>query len=103
MHQPHAVNRKIKRVTRLVILPDYQGIGLGTKLLEAIADEYTSKGYDFSIKTSAKNLIHALSRNGKWVLISYCASSGGKRTAKIDRNRKSLRSNCKMASFFYKR
>lgn len=103
LHQPHAVNRKIKRVTRLVILPDYQGIGLGTKLLETIADEYTSKGYDFSIKTSAKNLIHALSRNGKWVLISYCASSSGKRTAKIDRNRKSLRSNCKMASFFYKR
>lgn len=25
------LNKKIKRVSRLVILPDYQGIGLGTK------------------------------------------------------------------------
>ena len=62
LHQPHSINKKIKRVSRLVILPDYQGIGLGTKFLNEIAKMYINDGYDFSIITSAKNLINALKK-----------------------------------------
>lgn len=40
LHQPHPINKKLKRVSRLVILPDYQGIGLGTKFLNEIAKIY---------------------------------------------------------------
>lgn len=56
-------------MTRLVILPDYQGIGLGTRFLNAVASFYTE--YDFMITTSAKNLIHALNKSDKWVLKRY--------------------------------
>ena len=35
------------RPTRTVILPDYQGLGIGTKLSEAIGDIYLEKGYKF--------------------------------------------------------
>lgn len=66
IHYPHPKNKKIKKVTRLVILPDYQGIGLGTRFLESVADLYPNN--DFMITTSAKNLIHALNKNKSWIL-----------------------------------
>jgi GNAT superfamily N-acetyltransferase len=102
LHQPHGFNKKIKRVSRLVILPDYQGIGLGTKLLEFIANIYKLRGFDFSIKTSAKNLIVALKKSNKWIFVSYGKSICSSNKNAIDYKRKSLRSDCNSASFFYK-
>lgn len=69
IHFPHPKNKKIKKVTRLVILPDYQGIGLGTRFLNAVATFYDD--FDFFITTSAKNLIHALNKNDQWSLKRY--------------------------------
>lgn len=102
MHQPHNLNKKIKRCTRLVVLPDYQGIGLGTKLLESVAKIYKSQGYDFSIVTSAKNLIKALNSKKQWTLKRYSGAKPSNNKNAIDYRRDSMRSNCKTASFFYK-
>ena len=71
LHFPHPNNRKIKAVTRLVILPDYQGIGLGRKFLNAVGDMYVAQGYDFMICTSAKNLMMALRNDPTWVMSRY--------------------------------
>ena len=80
IHQPHGINKKIKRVSRIVVLPDYQGIGIGTRFLTEIAKIYKNKGYDFSIVTSAKNMIKSLYKNDKWIMIrnSYCKCSSEK-------------------------
>lgn len=103
MHQPHPVNTKLKRVSRLVILPDYQGIGLGTKFLNEIAKIYIEQGFDFSIITSAKNLISSLRKNDKWCMYSYKKQKPTFcKTSKIDKNRK-VRSECYVASFMYKK
>ena len=105
LHQPHPTNKKIKRCSRLVILPDYQGIGLGTKFLNFVADYVTKQGYDFELITSAKNMIQALKNNEHWVLSRYSQQQYSK-TGKIDRKDlrlKSLRNNCKSATFFYRR
>ena len=87
IHFPHPKNRKIKKVTRLVILPDYQGIGLGTRFLNVVATFYND--FDFSITTSAKNLIHALNRNDQWTLkrhdISGKQTTGKQQFKKIQR------------------
>lgn len=86
----------------MVILPDYQGIGLGTKFLNEIAKIYIKQGYDFSIITSAKNLINALRKRKEWCMYRYSIKKiTTSKTAKIDRNRK-LR-DCYNASFMYKR
>lgn len=103
IHQPHAVNKKIKRVCRLVVLPDYQGIGIATKFLNCMAKHYTAEGYDFSIVTSAKNLIYALKKSNDWLLQRYSASSSSNSKLAIDHKRKSMRTQCKTASFFYKK
>jgi GNAT superfamily N-acetyltransferase len=103
LHQPHNVNKQIKRVCRLVILPDYQGIGLGTKFLNIVARMYSAQGFDFSIVTSAKNMIGALNKSNEWVLARYSVNQSSNNKNAIDGNRKTLRNNCKTASFFYKR
>lgn len=101
IHQPHSINTKIKRVSRLVILPDYQGIGLGTKFLNEMAKYYSKQGYDFSIISSAKNLIGALKKDSKWCLYSYQKSKKSK-TGKIDSLRET-RNDVYTARFMYKK
>jgi GNAT superfamily N-acetyltransferase len=101
LHQPNGYNTKIKRVSRLVILPDYQGIGLGTKFLNNVAQYYYNLGFDFEIITSAKNLIHSLNNKNNWSLHRLSQVKMNKSyKCKIDFNRQTRQ--CKTASFFYK-
>lgn len=101
LHQPHPKNKKLKRISRLVILPDYQGIGLGTKFITKLGEYYEDLGFQLTIDTSAKNMIMALNKNSKWILFNYSAhkkpKSGG-----IDSCRNNIRNKCKVASFKYK-
>lgn len=101
IHFPHPVNSKIKKVTRLVILPDYQGIGLGTKFLTDVAEHYDELGFDFRITTSAKNLIKSLNRKPMWGIESY---GRHKKSNTMKKELfKNFRGHVKTASFkFYK-
>lgn len=101
IHQPHAKNAKMKRVSRLVVLPDYQGIGIGYKFLNAIAEIYKAKGFDFTIVTSAKNLIYRLYRSDEWIMRALTVSKCNP-TSKIDYGRASMRRNNKTGRFVYK-
>ena len=100
IHQPHPRHMNLKRVSRLVILPDYQGIGLGTKLLTFTAKYWNDKGMDLCIDTSAKNLIASLKNNPNWRMYSYAKTKQSK-NGKIDKQRK-LRSNAYTGRFMYK-
>lgn len=51
-HFPHPKNPKIKSVHRLVVRPDYQGIGVGIRFLENVGRIYVDMGFDFHITTS---------------------------------------------------
>lgn len=83
-------------------MPDYQGIGLGTKFLEFIAERYIKLGYDFSIITSAKNLIYSLKKSSKWCLTRYnIVKNDIKGKSKIDSKIKHR--ECPTASFVYKK
>ena len=95
IHFPHPKNKKIKKVTRLVVLPDYQGIGLGVAFLNAVAEIY--KGYDFRITTSAKNLIYALNKHKNWRLDDY----GRHKVSKTFSMQNTFRGSVKTASFIY--
>lgn len=100
LHQPHPANPKLKRCSRLVILPDYQGIGLGTRFLNAVARHYIEQGFDFTIVTSAKNMIGALKRSDDWLCIRYGVSKTSNVPATISAK---TRNTCKTASFKFKR
>lgn len=99
IHFPHPTNTKIKKVTRLVILPDYQGIGLGTRFLTEIAKYYDELGFDFRITTSAKNLIRSLNKKSMWGIESY---GRHKKTSSMKKELlKTFRGHVKTASFKY--
>lgn len=60
-----------KRVHRLVVLPDYQGIGIGTTFIKEIAEIIVSRGYELNLTTTTPSLVHALKNNKNWILARY--------------------------------
>ena len=64
------------RVSRLVVLPDYQGIGIGTQFLTAIAEYWTAKtGTPLFITTSNLQLRN-INRKSSWRLTRIGHVSG---------------------------
>lgn len=58
------------RVSRLVVLPDYQGLGFGIKLLNYFGSLYKNIGKTLYIKTSNPSLFMGMQRNEKnWHLV----------------------------------
>jgi len=77
LHLPNK-DPRIKKVHRLVILPDYQGAGFGIRFLEEIARVYKKDKWRFTITTSAPSLIYALKNSIKWRCNSYGRGGGNK-------------------------
>lgn len=75
-----------KRVHRLVVLPDYQGIGIGTKFIKEIAKIITSEGFEFNLTTTTPALVGALCRDPDWVLARYGREKSGMRGYERYRN-----------------
>jgi GNAT superfamily N-acetyltransferase len=71
------------RVTRLVVLPDYQGLGVGKRLLNFIAELYTSQTkMPFYILTSNPQIIRG--NLGNWKISRFGHASKGKGNTKIN-------------------
>ena len=87
-------------------MPDYQGIGLGTKLLDFMGNYLKAKGYMCSINTTAKNLIFSLRKSPKWSMRGYTENKVPARfrsNGKIVTVKKDLaRIGVKKASFMFK-
>jgi ABC-type molybdenum transport system ATPase subunit/photorepair protein PhrA/predicted acetyltransferase len=66
LHLPHPKAKNIKKVHRLVILPDYQGAGIGIKFLNEIGYLYKKEKKRYTIVTSAPSLINALKKSKEW-------------------------------------
>ena len=81
-----------KRVHRLVVLPDYQGIGIGTTFINRIAEMYKVNGFEFNLTTTTPSLIHALCKNKKWFLARYGRANGTNWQAYGDLDKKHLAS-----------
>lgn len=71
LHQPHPRVKRLKRIHRLVILPDYQGIGIGKKLLDFVCQYFVDLQNRISIITSNPILNHVLKKDKKWKLKEY--------------------------------
>jgi GNAT superfamily N-acetyltransferase len=57
-----------RRISRLVTLPDYQGIGVGTRVAETVAQTYTQRGLRLSITASHPGLLAHCRRSNHWRL-----------------------------------
>ena len=59
-----------KTIHRLVVLPEFQGLGIGTIFLNEITKQYITKEWDVHIQTSNTALIYSLNKNKHWKKIS---------------------------------
>lgn len=71
---PSGTIKHAHRMSRLVVLPDFQGLGIGTKINEFIARYYVSNGYRFYIRTSHIRMYRHLKNSRFWLE----SSSSGK-------------------------
>lgn len=65
---PHPTNKLLRMIHRLVVLPDYQGIGLGITFLNYITSLYKQNNYDIIIITSNMALKTSFLKDNKWLL-----------------------------------
>jgi ABC-type dipeptide/oligopeptide/nickel transport system ATPase subunit len=54
------------RVSRLVTLPDYQGVGIGSAVLDAVCELAAQKGKRITIRTGHPAMIRRLCRSPRW-------------------------------------
>lgn len=69
--------KKRRRVTRLVTLPDFQGIGIGTAFLEALGDYHRERGLRFGITSSHPSVVRHCERSTAWKTISVLKTGRG--------------------------
>jgi len=58
------------RVSRLVTLPDYQGLGVGMRVLEAVGDLYRHDGLRLNVTARHPGLLAHCGRSPRWRTIS---------------------------------
>lgn len=68
LHFPHPKVKNMKRIHRIVVKPDYQGIGVGSRFMSEIARKYKRDGYRMSLVTSSPAFIHGLQQNKSWAM-----------------------------------
>tara|TARA_R110000744_G_C19306162_1_gene556219 strand:+ start:310 stop:1401 length:1092 start_codon:yes stop_codon:yes gene_type:complete len=67
-HFPHPKVNNFKRIHRIVVKPDYQGIGLGGRFMSEISKMYKNDGFRVRLITSAPNFIYGLQSSKNWIM-----------------------------------
>lgn len=65
---PHPTLKNMWRGHRTVVLPDYQGIGLGNTISEFLGEHYLSMGKRYSSVTSHPAMVAHRVRSPKWIM-----------------------------------
>ncbi|QDU97519.1 GNAT family N-acetyltransferase [Lignipirellula cremea] len=60
-----------KRISRIVVRPDYQGIGVGGRMLDAVAEMYRRQQKRMNITTSHPAMIASLRRSPRWKAVGF--------------------------------
>lgn len=68
LHQPHAIAKNIKRISRVVTLPDWQGLGLSMVLIESLGAAYKALGFRLRNYPAHPAYMRTLDRSTQWVL-----------------------------------
>lgn len=66
---PHPKAKDIMVISRLVVVPEFQGFGIGLKFMEAIAEIY--KNDRVRITTSLKPFVNSLKKSKNWICVRF--------------------------------
>jgi GNAT superfamily N-acetyltransferase len=82
IHYPNASYKNIKKGHRLVVHPDWQGLGIGGKVREWVGQYLYGKGFRFYVTTSHPALLHHYANSPRWKLINESCLRSKKSTLK---------------------
>lgn len=68
--------RQVRRISRIVTMPDFQGVGIGGAMLDAVGQLLAAEGYQARIVTSHPGMIGRLRRAPQWQVTQF--ELGGK-------------------------
>ena len=68
LHRPHPHTNNIKGLSRLVTLPDYQGLGLAMILSDHLAAAYKDLGQRFHTYPAHPSLVRAFDKSANWAM-----------------------------------
>ena len=98
---PHPRLKNVWKEHRTVVLPDYQGFGLGNRLSEHVGDLLLREGKRYTSVTSHPAMIHYRAKSKKWIMKrgpSRLAAPGAKAKTQNSKNTSIMRLT---ASFEY--
>lgn len=87
------------RISRLVTLPDYQGIGIGMSVLEAVAELHREEGHRVNVTASHPALIAHCRHSPRWRAVGV-KKTGSANTKRFIRNYRSSQGRA-VVSFEY--
>lgn len=95
-----------KRIHRFVVLPDYQGVGIGTAFITEVARLVTERGFEVNLTTTTPSLVPALTKHPNWILARYGRVQGkfgyGRYSEKYAHLPQAMSNNRVTYSFWYK-
>ena len=75
---PVIAKRNHRRFTRIVTLPDYQGIGIGMRAVAAVAELHRAEGHRINVTSSHPALIRHCRQSPLWKAV-YVKKTGTRR------------------------
>ncbi|MBQ2019266.1 MAG: GNAT family N-acetyltransferase [Rikenellaceae bacterium] len=98
---PHPFKKNTYKGHRTVVLPDYQGVGIGREFTNYIAEQYKRKGKTFISTTSNPAMIFARKNDPKWITTRIGRVSNGSQSGLIqNKNKKGSTSNNRITVSF---
>lgn len=79
LHRPHARTRNIKAISRVVTLPDWQGLGLAFVLIDRLGAAWRAAGYRLRNYPAHPAFIRAHDRSPVWSCVQRPASWNARR------------------------
>jgi GNAT superfamily N-acetyltransferase len=73
---PVITRKNHRRFTRIVTLPDYQGIGIGMRAVSAVAELHRAEGHRINVTSSHPALIRHCDRSPLWKTVNVKKSGG---------------------------
>lgn len=103
LHFMHPKKKNAVREHRTVVLPDYQGVGIGIKMTTAIAEYFRKIGKTYITTTSNPAMIFGRSQDKRWAMTRLGRNgSGSSRGIIQNKYKKGSTSNARItASFEY--
>lgn len=79
LHRPHPKVSNVKGLSRIVTLPDWQGLGLAFALTDTIASVYKRDGYRFRTYPAHPMLVRSFHNSPNYRLVSKATATGHQR------------------------